>query len=178
MRVIIGLGNPGKKYQNNRHNLGFVIIDALTQKLGGRFELNKKFQAEIAETTWHGEKIILAKPQTFMNNSGRATQAILDFYKETPNNLLVIHDDVDIPLGEIKLVMGQGSAGHNGVNSIIQRLGTKNFRRLRAGIQSDKQTSFWGNKKPTDKFVLQNFSSGEKKKLAEITEKAVSRLNS
>lgn len=176
MKIIIGLGNPGKKYQNNRHNLGFLIINALAQKLGGTFEFNKKFQAEIAEAASNKEKIILVKPQTFMNNSGQTTRAILDFYKETPNNLIVIHDDVDISFGETKLTRGQSSAGHNGVESIISFLRTKDFQRLRAGIQSAKQNTFWGGKKPTDKFVLQNFSSGEKRELDKVIEKALSQL--
>src|SRR3989339_1928866 len=147
MRLILGLGNPGKKYQNTRHNIGFAAIDFLFEewlKDEGftAWHEDKKFQAEISEGNLNGEKIILAKPQTFMNNSGTSTSALVNFYKVEPKNIVVIHDDLDIAFGEIKVQTDRSSAGHNGIKSIIERLGTQAFTRVRVGIgrqDKDKQ---------------------------------------
>lgn len=135
MLLIIGLGNPGKKYTRTRHNAGFFMLDKIQSVFSfPKFEFNKKFQAEISSGEIKNKKIILAKPRTFINLSGEAVRAISDFYKMTPEELLVIHDDIDIELGKIKVAADSSSAGHNGVENIIDVLGTQKFRRVRVGI--------------------------------------------
>lgn len=170
MKLIIGLGNPGKEYAGTRHNAGFMAIDFLAAKLGASFSLNKKFNAEIGESKIGREKIILAKPQTFMNESGRAAQAICDFYKISPQDILVIHDDKDIALGISKTQTDRTSAGHNGVQSIIEHFGTQNFTRLRLGVKSPTDIA------DTADFVLAKFSNEEKKILMEVIEKEIEKI--
>lgn len=150
MNIIIGLGNPGKKYENTRHNVGFMTVDALAKKYNAAWKFNKKFNAEICEA----ENAILVKPQTFMNNSGQAAQAIMSFYEL--NALTVIHDDLDIELGKYKISTNSRSAGHNGVQSIINHLKTKNFKRIRIGIKTELLKNI-----PSEKFVLQRFGKEE-----------------
>jgi len=112
MKVIVGLGNPGKEYENTRHNVGFLILDILREELGlSSFKKEKKIKAEILMN----KKVVLLKPQTFMNNSGEAVISFLNYYKLKPEDLLVIHDDIDLKLGEAKISLGQGPAGHKGV---------------------------------------------------------------
>ena len=139
MKIIIGLGNPGKKYELTRHNVGFMALNAIAKKLGLSWQENKKFKAKIAKN----QNLILVKPLTFVNNSGQAVQAVLSYYKLLPKKLgllkkknsdlsdilTVIHDDIDISLGKYKISIGSRSAGHNGVQSIISHLKTKNFNR-------------------------------------------------
>ena len=135
MKIVIGLGNPGSEYVNTRHNIGFDLAEKLGQALQcSDFAPEKKFDAEIAEGNIHGEKVLLVKPQTFMNRSGEATQKILSFYKLTPTDIVVVHDDLDIPAGKFKIATDSSSAGHNGVQNIIDQLGTQAFRRVRVGI--------------------------------------------
>jgi len=152
MIVIVGLGNPGKKYEKTRHNVGFRVIDEL---------------ARIKERGF-----IIAKPQTFMNNSGKAVKALVNFYKIKPDNLWVVHDDIDLPIGELKIAKGRGSAGHKGVQSIINELKTKDFNRIRVGIcpKTDKP-------KTIDKFVLQNFTKEEEKILKETIKQIIIEIN-
>src|SRR3989338_3962417 len=128
MKVIVGLGNPGQEYENTRHSVCFVVLD----KLGTGFRYEKKFNSEVAKT----DSILLIKPQTFMNNSGEAVQKIVNFYKIDLQDLYVIHDDLDIRLGEYKIQFGKGPKVHNGVSSIEQALGTKDFWRVRIGIDN------------------------------------------
>lgn len=179
MRVIIGLGNPGNQYQHTRHNAGYLALDNLAAKLADQkgehlsWEENKKFQSLIYKS---GE-LIFAKPLSFMNNSGRSVQAILNYYHLLPKKmglikikdsdlsdvLTVIHDDIDIDLGKTKTSLDSRSAGHRGVESIIQYLKTKKFKRIRLGINSSLKGQI-----PTDKFVLQKFSPEELKELNKI----------
>ena len=171
-KLIIGLGNPGKKYEHMRHNFGFMALDFLQKKMDApKFKMNNKLNAEISKI----DKIILAKPQTFMNSSGEAAQKILSFYKISPNEIIVIHDDLDLPFGAIKQSKDSGSAGHNGVQSIIDILGTKNFTRLRLGIGLSSEALAKDDrphkKIPVEDYVLQNFSSEELKQLPEILQK-------
>lgn len=159
MKLIIGLGNPGKKYSGTRHNVGFMFLDKLKTELDfPEFEFNKKFNAEISEkkSTVNGQQsnVILVKPQTFMNLSGEAVRSILDFYKLSPENITVIHDDKDIVLGEYRLADDSSSAGHNGVQNIIDCLGTQKFKRIRIGVGVETDL-------PSDVFVLQKFSDEE-----------------
>ena len=132
MKIIVGLGNPGKKYEKNRHNLGYMTIDKLSKKLD--IELNKeKFNGLIGEKTLDGDKIMLVKPLTFMNLSGDCISEILNFYKVTPSSLVVIYDDIDIDLGKIR-VKPQGKPGtHNGMRDITTKIGTEDFIRVRIG---------------------------------------------
>ena len=167
MFIIIGLGNPGKKYSHTWHNIGFQALSDFQKKNNfPAFRLSKKFQAEISENKIANKKIILAKPQTFMNESGKAAKALMKFYKIKPENLWVIHDDVDIPLGKIRISKGRGSAGHKGVQSIISELKTKNFARIRMGISPKN-----GKPKNAEKFVLQKFAKEEKNILKEAVKK-------
>ncbi|MFH1772980.1 MAG: aminoacyl-tRNA hydrolase [Patescibacteria group bacterium] len=165
-KIIVGLGNPEKIYKTTRHNAGFIVIDALANKLNLTWQNNKKFSAEIAKNN----KIILIKPLTYMNNSGQAVHAVLSFYKLLPKNfglftttnsnlssiLTIIHDDLDIDFGKYKISIDSRSAGHRGVESIINNLKTKNFTRIRVGIKNSALTNI-----PAEKFVLQNFNKEE-----------------
>lgn len=160
MKLIVGLGNPGEKYANTRHNAGFVVLDEIQKILSfEQFQPNKKFNAEISEGILNGEKIILAKPQTFMNLSGQSVQAIMAFYKISIEDLIVLHDDLDIELGAVKISADSSAAGHNGVQSIFDTLGTQKIKRVRIGIE--------GAEKKKDRimagvdFVLQSFSTEE-----------------
>jgi PTH1 family peptidyl-tRNA hydrolase len=157
MKLIVGLGNPGKKYAKTRHNAGFLALDALRAALAeygpNGWELSKKFNAEISGCAVGAEKIVLAKPMTFMNDSGIAVQLIAHFYKIAPRDIIVVHDDKDIPLGEIKIQTNRGSAGHNGVQSIIDHLGTEDFQRVRIGVKSASERVM----RDTASFVLSSF---------------------
>lgn len=176
MKLIIGLGNPGKRYEKTRHNIGFMVLDNLREELQqydiGNWELSKKFNASVCGCTIKGEKIILAKPMTFMNASGQAVQLIAHFYKLTPRDIIVVHDDKDIPLGAIKTQKGRGDAGHKGIASIIEHIGAKNFDRVRVGIASPNEKKM----KNTSKFVLGKFGFFEKNELRSAIEKAKNEL--
>lgn len=166
MNIIVGLGNPGEQYRLTRHNVGWLTIDALARKLGVEWETNKKFKAEIAKSSGY----LLIKPQTFMNESGVSVRAAMDFYKLLPkklgfvalgnqdlsNSLTIIHDEIDLKLGKYKISIDSSSAGHRGVQSIINHLKTKNFRRLRIGIGSIEPSPI-----PTVNYVLMKFSNDE-----------------
>jgi len=168
MRIIVGLGNPGQKYENTRHNAGFMAINALAIKLGLKWENSKKFKAEIAKN----ENFILIKSQDFMNNSGQVVAAAMSYYKLLPKKLgllktanadlskilTVSHDDLDIELGKFKVSLDSRSAGHKGVESIINHLKTKNFKRIRIGIKTPAL-----EKTPADKFVLMKLNNEETK---------------
>lgn len=167
MKLIIGLGNPGKKYEKTRHNIGFRVLD----EVAAIFKFDKKFNAEMVKN----KKIIFAKPQSFMNNSGEVVLAIKKYYKIKPTDIVVVHDDLDLPLGEIRENFGSRSAGHKGVQSIIDFLDTKDFTRVRIGIgpcpekiPSRLRHGFGGQ---AEKFVLQKFSKKEEKELKEIIKK-------
>ncbi|UOQ49522.1 aminoacyl-tRNA hydrolase [Gracilibacillus caseinilyticus] len=133
MKCIVGLGNPGSKYHETRHNVGFMVVDELLNRHG--WQLSKgKFKGHYTIETYEGEKIILLEPQTFMNLSGESLRPLMDFYDLTPEQVTVIYDDLDLPLGKIRLRQTGGHGGHNGVRSCIDQLGTKQFNRLRFGI--------------------------------------------
>lgn len=133
MKIIFGLGNPGKKYEKTKHNIGFAVVDELAKELGVSFN-QTKFKSIYAEGRIGREKIILIKPQTMMNLSGEAVQPWLNFYKLDAEDFLVIYDDMDLEVGKIRLRLQGGSGGHNGIKSIIQHLGGPKFNRLRVGI--------------------------------------------
>ena len=163
---VIGLGNPGKKYVNTRHNLGFLALDKLKQSLhGSDWQLEKKFQAEISEVIHQQYKIFFVKPQTFMNNSGESIQKLLTFYKASPKDIIVLHDEVDIPFGKIKTTLSSRAAGHNGIRDIIEKLGTQDFRRIRLGVGKSENP----NVSLAD-HVLHNFSETEMQQLPTLLE--------
>ena len=176
MKLIVGLGNPGEKHEKTRHNMGFMVLDAIFKNYASpkeSFETEKKFQAEIAQITWQPkkgkeEKIILIKPQTYMNASGISVSQIVNFYKISPSNVWVIHDEIDLPLGAMKIRLGGSSAGHKGVESILEHLKTDKFWRFRMGIGPQKSKIEGKKLRPIDSFVLGGFSEGEKGKAREI----------
>jgi PTH1 family peptidyl-tRNA hydrolase len=156
MKIIVGLGNPGKEYERTRHNAGFMALDKIAQAYDFEsFRLEDKFEAEIAHGKIGDKNVLLVKPQTFMNASGRAVAKILSFYKLDASNLIVFHDDLDIPLGEYRASFGSRSAGHKGVQSIIDSVNTRDFKRLRIGIKIPDR------KAPTEKYVLSQFAKEE-----------------
>jgi PTH1 family peptidyl-tRNA hydrolase len=172
MKLIIGLGNPGQKYETTRHNLGFIFLDKLRALWSfPSFRLEKKFDAEISQGEFNGKKIILAKPQNFMNLSGEAVKKIMTFYKIDAGDLLIIHDDIDISCGKFKLANDSTSAGHNGVQNIIDRLGTKKFARLRIGVKNENADETENQIEVSD-FVLGKLTSGELEKIT-ATERLV-----
>lgn len=164
MILIAGLGNPGKRYKNTRHNIGFRVLDKFQKENNfSNFKLLKKFNSLVSAGNFFNKEILLTKPQTFMNNSGSVIKALTKFYKITSPGLVVIHDDIDLPLGKMKIIKNRGSAGHKGVESIIKELGTKNFIRFRIGIQPPK-----GKPENPEKFVLQKFLKEEEKNIKKI----------
>lgn len=178
MKLILGLGNPGSQYQNTRHNFGFLALDEFQSEAGfSSWQENAKFKAILSESETNGQKIILAKPQTFMNLSGQSAALIANFYKIEPADIWVVHDDIDLPLGSIRIGTGSGAAGHNGIKSVIESLGTKDFVRFRLGICAKQGflSSLFG-KIPSEKFVLQNFTNSEKEIVSETTKKTAEAL--
>lgn len=134
IKLIVGLGNPGKEYEATRHNAGFWWVDEFARRHGASFRAESKFHGLAAKTTLHGHEVHLLKPQTFMNVSGRAVGALAQFYKFAPAQILVVHDELDLPPGSAKLKLGGGHGGHNGLKDIIAHLGSKDFWRLRIGV--------------------------------------------
>jgi peptidyl-tRNA hydrolase, PTH1 family len=161
MKLIIGLGNPGKQYENTRHNTGFMIVDRLREIAHfSDFKLEEKFNSLVAEKKdSSGETVYLLKPQTFMNSSGQAVKAMANFYKIPLENISVIHDDLDITLGEYKISADNSAAGHNGVQSIMDELGTQKIIRYRVGIEGEEKRK--ERTIPGDAFVLQKFTDEE-----------------
>lgn len=163
--LLIGLGNPGREYRDNRHNVGFMLIDRLIVRLNAR-GMKVQSKAIVTTATYEERKLILAKPQTYMNLSGQSAQGLLHFYKLPMENMLVAHDDLDLPFGTIRIRPGGGPGGQKGMASTIEQLGTKDFPRLRIGIGRPP-----GRMDPSD-YVLQNFSREEMKMLSEVVDRA------
>ena len=171
MYIIVGLGNPGEKFKNTRHNVGFMALDEFAKN--SDFKLQKKFNAEISELPDVGSRvknILLVKPQTFMNDSGKSVRKITTHYKLPTTNLVVVHDDIDLPIGKIKVVKDRGSAGHKGVESIINSIGSGNFVRFRIGIAPEKNIE-------AKKIVLKKFSKEEKEVINNAIKKTCEALN-
>lgn len=154
MYLIAGLGNPGLQYADTRHNVGFMLLDYLAQGSNVSFT-ESKWKALIAKTIIWDESVVLLKPETFMNASGTAVAAVAQYYKLSTDNIIVIHDDLDIPLGRIKIVSGGGAGGHKGVRSSIEHLGTRNFSRVKIGIGRPSALI------PPEKYVLARFGPDE-----------------
>lgn len=162
MKIIVGLGNPGKKYEKTRHNIGFMVVDKLREQYNISDE-REKFQALISEKNIDGEKVIFFKPQTFMNLSGNAIIEIINFYKlDSKKDIIVIYDDMDLDFGDIRIRERGSSGGHNGIKSIISHIGEE-FIRIKCGIGAKKDD--------TIEYVLGEFSQTEQKELGEILEK-------
>jgi len=154
MKLVAGLGNPGKEYASTKHNLGFLAVDEIARRAG--IDLTKKkFRGSYGEGFLSGEKLILLKPETYMNRSGEAVSEAAVFYNISPPDIIVIHDEMDLPSGTVRVKAGGGSAGHNGIRSIIERIGSPEFIRIRMGIGKP------GEKSKGASHVLSRFGSGE-----------------
>ena len=171
IKLIVGLGNIGKEYEGTRHNIGFSIVDKLQKDYDlPAWKEQKKFKALISEGYVGGKKVILAKPTTFMNASGESVRALKDFYKPTNRDIIIIHDELDLPFETVKLKVGGGSAGNNGLKSLIAHIG-EDFNRVRVGIKNDLL-----EKIDAADFVLGKFSKAEVPKLPEIIHAAIALL--
>ncbi len=155
--LLVGLGNPGKKYSSTRHNAGFIFVEAVAQHFSVNFSAQERLHSEIARV--HKPNMILAKPVTFMNLSGTALQALCAYYDIPHENIIIAHDDTDISFGKYRVQSDRGSAGHNGVGDIISKIGTKNFIRIRIGVRPDADTD--SARLPARAFVLNNFTHDE-----------------
>ena len=164
--LVIGLGNPGPQYAKTRHNVGFMVADLLAARMGAAFKVHKKSGAEIVTGRLGHRPVVLAKPRTYMNESGRQVGPLAKFYSVSPADVIVIHDELDIDFGQIRLTLGGGEGGHNGLRSVANALGTKDFQRVRIGIGRPP-----GRKDPAA-FVLENFSAAERPEVPTLCEMA------
>ena len=168
MRLIVGLGNPGKKYEHTRHNVGFLVVDALAKELNVTFKNKTALEAEIAES----DQIVLLKPQTFMNVSGRSVKAFVSKHKCNASDILVIYDDADLPFGEIRFKAAGSSGGHNGMQSILEQFPNGSpLARIRVGIGRSVHPDV-----PLDVFVLQKWTEEELKKIPGVIESAIEKI--
>lgn len=168
--IIVGLGNPGDEYERTRHNAGFMAVDALAKKLDAKFKDADQFQAEIAEGHIGEHKVVLAKPWTFMNASGRSAGTLTHFYKIKPEHVIVVADDVSLPLGTLRVRTEGSAGGHNGLKSVIEHLKTESFPRVKIGVDPQPANV------PLEAWVLSRFSKDELKLLAPVIDQAVDEL--
>jgi PTH1 family peptidyl-tRNA hydrolase len=166
--LVVGLGNPGREYTGNRHNVGFMVAELLAVRLGARFGRYKRVVADVAEGRigFGGPKVVLLKPQTYMNLSGGPVAALAQFHKIPADRVIAIHDELDIPYGQVRVKLGGGEGGHNGLRSMSKSLGTKEYARVRFGIGRPP-----GRQDPAD-FVLSDFGAAERKELAFLVDRA------
>ncbi|MGB5795866.1 MAG: aminoacyl-tRNA hydrolase [Mycolicibacter algericus] len=164
--LVVGLGNPGPTYARTRHNVGFMVVDLLAQRIGSAFKLHKKSGADVVTGRLSGRSVVLARPRCYMNESGRQVGPLAKFYSVPPADVVVIHDDLDLDYGRIRLKQGGGEGGHNGLRSIAIMLGSKDFQRVRLGIGRPP-----GRQDPAA-FVLQPFGARERDELPTICEQA------
>ena len=157
MKLIFGLGNPGKEYVNTRHNIGYMLLDLIASNKNVSFK-SSKFKADVCEYYFNDEKIVLVKPLSFMNLSGTVVRSLIDFYKVDLSSILVIHDDLDMNFGRVKIVTNSSSGGHNGIKDIEKNIGSKNYTRLKIGISKNDDVD-------VKDYVLGKFSKEEKEKL-------------
>jgi len=167
MFLVVGLGNPGKNYATHRHNVGFMVIDDLAARVGAE-SFREKFSGLMARASLGDEPAYLLEPQTYMNHSGQSVQPALAFHKIAPTNLIVVHDELDLPFGQVRLKVGGGHAGHNGLRSIMAQVGTGDFIRLRVGI-GRPPAAFAGE---VAEYVLSSFDAVERAKLSDILKQA------
>lgn len=156
--LVVGLGNPGPTYAGNRHNVGFMVLDLLGERVGGRFKAHKG-RADVIEARLAGQRAVLAKPKSYMNESGGPVASLRNFFKVPVERIVVVHDELDIPYGTVRLKLGGGDNGHNGLRSLTKSLGTREFLRVRVGVGRPP-----GRQDPAD-FVLKDFSGMEKQDL-------------
>lgn len=170
VKLIAGLGNPGGEYEATRHNVGFLFVDAAAVACGGQFRRESKFHGEVCKIAVGGDEVWLLKPATFMNRSGQAIAALAAYYKIAPTDILVVHDELDLPVGVVKLKSGGGHGGHNGLRSSIEQLGSNGFLRLRLGIGHP------GDKSQVTNHVLKRPSQEEVAELETGIEAALAEL--
>jgi peptidyl-tRNA hydrolase, PTH1 family len=163
--LVVGLGNPGPEYSGNRHNVGFGIVDALAARMGGRFKSHKA-RADVIEGRLAGQRVVLAKPRSYMNESGGPVSALRDFFKVPLDRLVVVHDELDLPFAGLRLKLGGGDNGHNGLKSLRRSLGSGDFNRVRFGIGRPP------GRMDAAAFVLRDFSAAERKELDVLVERA------
>jgi PTH1 family peptidyl-tRNA hydrolase len=164
--LVVGLGNPGPQYAKTRHNVGFMVADVLAGRIGGAFKVHKRSGAEIVTGRLGHRPVVLAKPRTYMNESGRQVGPLANFYSVPPADVIVIHDELDIDFGRIRLKLGGGEGGHNGLRSVANALGSRNFQRVRIGVGRPP-----GRKDPAA-FVLEPFTAAERAEVPVICEQA------
>jgi peptidyl-tRNA hydrolase, PTH1 family len=165
MKIIAGLGNPGDQYCLTRHNMGFLVVDALADESGIAVQ-KKKFEALLGDGRIAGHRVLIAKPQTFMNLTGISLRQVLDFYRKTAEDLLVVHDDLDLSFGTVRVKVGGGDGGHKGIRSLIEHLGVANFTRVRLGIGKPPF------REDVERYVLQTFPKADLEPLAEVVRTA------
>lgn len=172
MKLLIGLGNPGTQFAHTRHNVGFLFIDALAKKIGIPMRMKRALEAQCGEGMLSDDRVLLCKPQTFMNASGRAIQKIMRAFPVEPADLIVIYDDADLSLGDVRFKLSGSSAGHRGMQSVLDQFPSRTpIARLRIGIGRPAHPDI-----PLDEFVLQRWSKEEENKLTEIIERALVRV--
>ncbi|MCA2213853.1 aminoacyl-tRNA hydrolase [Jidongwangia harbinensis] len=166
--LVVGLGNPGKEYAGHRHNVGFRVVDLLASRVGAKFGRSKRAHAEVAEGRlgYGGPKLILLKPLTYMNLSGSAVASLAQFFKVPLEQVLAVHDELDVPFGQVRAKLGGGEGGHNGLRSMSKSLGSKDYARVRFGIGRPP-----GRQDPAD-YVLSDFGSAERKELDFLVDRA------
>lgn len=164
--LVVGLGNPGPGYERTRHNVGFLVADTLAERVGDRFTVHKKSGADLLTARLDGRQVLIAKPRSYMNLSGRPVAALAKFFSVPLDEVIVIHDELDLPFGTIRLKRGGGEGGHNGLRSVSSALATKDYLRTRIGIGRPP-----GRQDPAD-FVLKPFSAAERKEVPVIVEQA------
>ncbi|WP_328340298.1 aminoacyl-tRNA hydrolase [Micromonospora sp. NBC_00421] len=172
--LVVGLGNPGREYAGNRHNVGFMVAELLAVRLGGRFGRYKRVVADVAEGRigFGGPKLVLLKPQTYMNLSGGPVAALAQFHKIPADRVIAVHDELDIPYGQLRVKLGGGEGGHNGLRSMSKSLGTKEYVRVRFGIGRPP-----GRQDPAD-YVLSDFGTAERKELEFLVDRAADMVES
>jgi PTH1 family peptidyl-tRNA hydrolase len=166
--LVVGLGNPGKEYARNRHNVGFMVADLVAERIGAKFGRHKRAVADVAEGRLGigGPRVVLAKPLTYMNLSGGPVTALAQFYKVPPGQIVAVHDELDLPYGQVRAKIGGGEGGHNGLRSMSRSMSTKDYARVRFGIGRPP-----GRQDPAD-YVLSDFSAAERKELEFLVDRA------
>jgi len=170
IKLIVGLGNPGQEYQRTRHNVGFLLLDELASSEGVDFSLQSRFFGSLAEVMTEQGKVYLLKPNTFMNRSGQSVSSVMKYFKITPKEILIVHDELDFSVGEMKLKFSGGHGGHNGLRDIISALASKDFLRLRLGIDRPVASSLVAD------YVLSDFSKSDAKDIEQLFRDFISRL--
>ena len=170
MKLVVGLGNPGRKYKNTRHNIGFNLLDSIANRNKYSFRTDKSFNCEIGEIIINGEKVFMVKPLSFMNLSGNVVNKVKSFYDIDVDNILVIQDDLDMEFGKIRVVYDSSSGGHNGIKSITECLGSQKYTRLKIGISNNKEMD-------TKDYVLGKFNKADIKSLENIYNKLDNIIN-